>query len=186
MCCIGPLDLRAGDTTFERILTFGKQPIAMFFFMVNANVFTEFSRCVYKFESFKLTSAVAIYGADTYPKNGFKAIFAPNHASNQYDVTEAYVNFIRALGVFGSNSGCISLDDWKGDNVVFGIEFARNYVGGVYKTPTVTSEYLRLNLTFEDPLEEAVKLFCLPIYESSLRISPDSVVSVDYISSLAG
>ena len=205
---LGPFEVSKGQTIINENVSVGQLPLyVLATFISSSSANGAWDRNIYRFHHMRMNNTYMTFETQKFPAVEFKPKFPDSIVDREIDVTRMYRMFLRGkckhttnkmifmytfwflvLGMEGKNdSNGVSMMDWIYDNTVICFDMSTNDIEQpTSREPSQPGKgYLRYFASLNIPPTENYQLWLFPVYASTMSISPENVVSLDFTPSAA-
>lgn len=179
---VGPFQVSTSDTLINRPIANGQRPQFIITFFVSAAAANgAFERNIFRFHHMNVNNLQFHYEDHDYPSKPFTPKFGKEPADPDFDVMREFYAFLQVMGQdFSNTSNGLNQIGWTSDNTLFCTmlnetqEVLPNQVN-----PLPETGQLSASMAFDRPPSEAMQLWFLCGYLSTIRISEDLTIGLD-------
>jgi hypothetical protein len=182
-CMIGPIEIPAGQTLINKLISTGQRPTyLLIFFVSSAAANGDFSRNIFKFSNLGVNKLQAVFESTYYPRIQYTPRFPSSPGDRKYDVTREFAETLRVLGLLNeNNSNGVDMTAFMADCCLFGITMNENEnVDPLILEPKPQTGQLSITASLSNAQTENFQMWVMAGYYATTRISPDLCVGMDH------
>ena len=177
----GPFPIAANSATLTQRIRYGKRPICIHLFFVNALAATGFynTNALY-LQNLGITESQATFGSRTVPEQGLKTNFSPLTNNGVLDICDAYRTFLRSLGLYGTGqSSFMTAEHFVHGYTFLTYKFTPNFYSTKFRQPQIDSfADLSVSLKIGAPPKDIIHMYCAVVEDRSLIVRPNNTAEL--------
>lgn len=164
-------------------LSYGQRPLLLFCVFVNSTAMRgEISMNPLKFEHMCVTESYVNFDGKRFPETSIKSDFPTQVGDLEFNATDLYVNFLKAIGMYnGTRGNGMTIDDFVGGNTVFSYILSENDLISGASVASDEKGFTSVNFTFGKAPENNCELWAFGVFNSKIQLTRDLVVIADHV-----
>lgn len=170
-------------TQIDSNVSYGQRPALLFCVFVDSRARRgDVNFNPLKLEHINVKESSCVFESKRFPDLPVKSTFPHPVGNRNYDVTQLYVNFLKALGMYYSGTGNgLSVEDYAGGNSVFSFILSEHDLVSGVSVASPEVGYTSVNFSLGSAPANNCELWVFGVYNSKIHLTRDYIVLADHI-----